>query len=144
MSASDPRPSKLSPLNIQAEAAAVRETDDVYRLYRPEWVIAYGTTRGPADADEKDMLVRTMQYFRDHYEGRVRPEDVRFSVTNQSTTYAIARLDIRMPVLKGEFKFAFLAERHANEQGWSDWQIVARNSKADHELRSYGVKLLPA
>lgn len=132
-----PRPAKLSPLNIQAEAATVRETDDVYRVYRPEWVIVcvFGV---PA---EGAALEQAHRYFQENYAGRVHPEHARFEHVGAGP-HAVVYLQLKLPTLKGEFKYAFLAQRHAEKQGWSDWSIVARNSKADHELRSYGVKRL--
>lgn len=117
------------------------EIPGAYRLYRPEWVVMYATTRGPDDA-EAELVARCEQVFTTRFEGRVRYEDVRYIVENHTKPWAIAKLEIRVPCMKGEFKYARDAQAHAGEQGWTDATLVPRNSSQDRDLRSYGVAKL--
>lgn len=137
------RPEKLSHVSIRDEVSAVREIEDVYRVYRPEWIVVYTSTRAPHDpAGASGAVQRCRNEFDRLYAGRVRPEDVDYLIANSEKNYAIAQLLIRKPNIKGEFKTKAQAEYFVKVQGWRDAAVVARNSKADHELRSYGVKKL--
>lgn len=135
--AAEPRPTPAVAVRI----ADIRETDDIYRLYRPEWVIVYTTTKALTDV-LADLLTRCEQVFEERYKDRVDKDGVGYEFENASQPHAMCRLLLKLPNLKGEFKYAFLAERFADEQGYSDHTIVVRNSKADHDLRQYGIKKL--
>lgn len=129
----DPRPAKLSHVDIAEQVANIRDTDDVYRLYRPEWVIVYVSIVPP----EGTALDNCQRWFDSAYAGRVHPEDVRFEHVGHGP-HAMCQLQLRLPTLKGEWKYVFLAQRFADDQDFADYTIVQRNSKADHELRNYG------
>ncbi len=143
--AAEPRPVKLSHTDLADEVAAARDADDLYRIYRPEWVIVFvaAADRIGSDADGHELVAATAEFFASRYSGRVRDEDVRHTAVGAGPT-ARVQLQLRLPNLKGEFKTEPLARAFAAEQGWDDATVVARNGKADHELRAYGVKKLPA
>ncbi len=135
--AAEPRPRTQ---HLIAEKNTGGQATDLYRLYRPEWQIAYVA----ADELSVDTLLRQVrEVFERRWAGRVCQDDVRYDVIDADGVSPRAMILLRLPTVKGEFKFAFLAHRHAREQGWADFQVVARNSQADHELRMYGVKRLP-
>lgn len=134
----DPRPTPLSHTDIPAEVKAVRETDDVYRVYRDEWVIVYVSTVPTVGT----ALQNCQGWFQATYAGRVHPEDVRYEHVGHGP-HAMCQLQLRMPTLKAEWKTRELAERYIEAIGFTDAIIVARNSKADHEVRAYGVRKLP-
>jgi hypothetical protein len=89
------------------------------------------------------MIDCANEFFDAKYAGRVRDIDVRF-VPRGLGAYATVQLQLRLPTLKGEFKTEALAIEFAVDQGWTDATVVVRNSKADHDLRNYGVKKLAA
>lgn len=139
------RPEKLSDLNIQTEAAAVRDTDDLFRLYRHEMVIVHAVEG--EYAEEQGGIWPVLQQARDYvdtqYKGRVEPDDIRIDANvdhPDSPTRVWVHVLLSKPNLKGEFKYATQAADFAAKQGWEDWEIVSRNSRRDHELRNYGVK----
>lgn len=124
-------------------AHEVRETDDVYRIYRPEWIYVYtaAATFSSTASDAHTVTEQVKEHFETRYRGRVRDDDWAIECVGEGETF-MARLLLRLPNLKGEFKHAFLAQRHADSEGWADYTIVQRNSRADHELRSYSVRRL--
>jgi hypothetical protein len=127
-----------------SENVAVRSgqsADDLYRLYRPEWIIVHVVTADD-NGDCAHLLERLREVFDERFHGRVRDEDVQYRCTGAGIN-AVAQLLLRLPTLKGEFKYVHLAERHADEQGFDEHTIVARNSKADHDLRQYATRKLP-
>jgi hypothetical protein len=115
--------------------------DDVYRLYRNEWVIAYTAVATPDGYQPDGLADACRRHFDDHYTGRVHNGDAKVIVEGTEAT-AIGRLMLHLPVMKGEFKLAFLAHRFAAEQGWEEYLVVARHSPSDHELRQYGTRKL--
>lgn len=131
----DPRPKRLSHTDIGEHIAEVRETDDVYRLYRPEWITVFAATG-------TDATRMAEEFFALKYAGRVYERDVRYVVLGSGVT-AMVQLRLRLPNVVGEFKYAHLAQQHAETHGFDDYRIVARNSKDDHDIRSYGVRRLP-
>lgn len=133
----DPRPVPLTGTDIPAEVKAVRETDDLWRVYRREWVMLYVSTVPP----QGTPLENCQRWFAANLDGRVYPQDVRYEPVGTGP-HAVCRLMVAMPVMKAEWKTRELAERYVAGQGWTDAQLVARNSKADHELRGYGVRKL--
>ncbi len=140
----DHRPTKQSDLNLQNEAAAVRDADDLYRLYRTEWVIVKTFNADGRGAQNLESLIRQA---RDHvhaqYVGRVADERIRVDAVTDNPehpTHYWVHVKLLKPNLKGEFKHAALAANHAEKQAWKDYEIVGRNSRRDFELRSYGVK----
>lgn len=136
-------------VDLTAEVAAVRETDDVYRVYRPEWVIVFSLVEPSYDSSDQtiSLVGECREFFRRNYAGRVRPADMAVVVSPGSVragghTTTIVRLQLRLPTLKAEFKTEPYARDFVTAQGWGDATIVARNSRGDHELRGYGRRLL--
>lgn len=114
---------------------------DIYRLYRPEWVTAYVVER----ADMNDCRQEVDNFFTARYVGRVRDEHVRYAyLTSSGADHATTVLQLLLPTVKGEFKYAHLAWEYARSRGWGEdtCQVVMRNSRDDHELRAYGVRKL--
>jgi hypothetical protein len=111
-----------------------QETDDVYRLYRSEWVTVF-----TAGADGE---LSAWKHYEVTYHGRVRRGDARIVVDGEGE-HALTRLQLFLPTMKGEFKFAVHVARFAEMRGWGDdYTIVARNSVADHDLRAYSIRML--
>lgn len=137
----EPRPTRLSQVDLREQAGAVREADDLHRLYRPEWVSVHVEAAVDGDRTPEALTEAALAHFDAHYDGRVHSGDMRLAVAGAGPTARVA-LQLRLPNLKGEFKTAALAHAHATGQGWDDYTVVGRNTKADHELRGYGVKKL--
>ncbi len=115
--------------------------EDLFRLYRPEWTVAFTACATPNGYTPEQVVGVCTEHFRHRYDGRVHNDDWRV-VGHTYDSPAIARLELRLPVLKGEFVHRADAEAHAHEQGWETFAIVERHSRADHDLRNYGVKKL--
>jgi hypothetical protein len=130
------RPAKLSDISIKQEVQEARDSEDIFRLYRQEWVEVFTSHALGAEG-----AAEAYSYFGEKYEGRVYPDDVAYVPGSPTTP---TKVKLRLPNLRGEFKFAFLANRFAEEQGFSDWQIVAKNSKADYLIKDYSRKKLPS
>ncbi len=111
--------------------------DDIYRVYLPEWVTVFTTlTREAVNA-----------HFDAQYAGRVQRKHVRVV-----DDYRRFHLQLWLPTLKGEFSGRGRAmackadlDKHPTVATWKNRvSVVRRNSLADHALRNYGIKMLPA
>lgn len=111
--------------------------DEVYRLYRPEWVTVHYVIADDDGTCCPGLISQLREYFAATYAATVADADVRMVCDGEGIN-AVAQLQLRLPNLKGEFKHAFLAERFADERGYTDHQIVVRNSAVDKRLRRYG------
>jgi hypothetical protein len=118
------------------------DTDDVYRVYRPEWLIVDVTTRLGDDPSDEAMIATARAVFDTKFAGRVHDHDVRYTTVGTGQ-HAQVLLELRLPNLTAEWKTRALAEKYVAGRGWSDATIVARNSKPDFDLRGYSVKKLP-
>lgn len=116
------------------------ETDDIWRLYRREWVIVNTVTMHANDA--KTVFDTAKQWCDTHLEGRVKDNDIQCEINTDTGSLFWVHIKVFKDNLKGEFKYQSAAEVHASAQGYDEYTIVPRNSKADHDLRSYGVKKL--
>ena len=107
--------------------AEVRETQDVHRVYVYEWITMF-TSRSKEKCEAR---------FEERYRDRVREDDWRITVVGD-THY---ELQLRLPNVTAEWKTAKLAYAYVAEKGWGNVEatVVARNSKADHDLRKYGM-----
>jgi hypothetical protein len=119
---------------VQATKKAA-ELPSTYRVYRKEFLLdSRHVTRSEA-----------MARFDVAYRGRVQPEDVRFDEDLiRSRPY---ELWIRRWNLAGEFKWEGQAWDHverikSTDEGITDFDVVPRNSRREHELKSYGVAKL--
>lgn len=117
------------------------DTDDLYRVYRPEWIVAHFELSSGVDDFCEPLLERVKDFYAERYAGRVRDDDVKFRCTGSGIN-AVAQLLLRLPNVKGEFTTEARAHAYVRERGWTDATVVARNSKADHELRQYSVTKL--
>lgn len=121
----------------------IRETPDLVRVYRPEWVQVFSST-----AVGENGYQECHTHCDEVYQGRVMPYDMwvrRLDKKNPDTTRSV--LMLKLPVLKGEFKTEDLAGAWVREQPWAvevGVVTVVRNSKADHDIRQYGKRMLLA
>lgn len=125
---SSPRPKPLGDVDLHEAVAQVRETPDIWKVYQPDWLIVCATT--------SDLLCR--DYFDRFYAGRVRDEDVRYNSAVGGTFV----LELRLPNLKGEFKYKHLAEAWVELHPAKGTEIVARSSRAEMKLLEYGKRKL--
>ncbi len=141
--ADEPRP---KPLYVMGGRLTDQPPDgEIYRLYRPEWVVMYTAVHDPHSVDSyrpEDLAVACADHFRLRYAGRVADADTRVDLDDAERP-TMARLMLRLPTMKGEFKHPTLAYEFGRDQGWDEFTVVERNSQADHELRAYGTKKLP-
>lgn len=132
-----PRPGVLSSVDIRGEVAAVRELADLWKVYRPEWLIVFASsTTGEAGEAE------CQAHFDARFEGRVRQDDVAISSVYPGTD-SRSQLLLRLPNIKGEFKTRELAEAYVRFQRWDNAVVVPRSGRAEHKLKEYGIKKLP-
>lgn len=124
------------------EIATIRETPDLVRIYRSEWVVRFSSEK-TGEEGEAECLVR----FEEAYAGRVHQHNVRTRrVDPHDPGRSRSLLELRLPTMKGEFKTEALADEWTRKQPWATEGgvcMVVRNSKADHDLRAYGTRMLP-
>lgn len=118
-----------------------KETDDIWRLYRREWVAVHTLDTIQAD-DARPVYDAGRAWAEQNLTGRVHPADVNISMSTDTRGTFWGQVIVYKDNLKGEFKHHSSAEMHARTEGYEEYTIVARNSKADHNIRSYGVKKL--
>ena len=108
-----------------------------WRVYRPEWVVAYTSSQLEVDGQEECKAE-----FRERFRGRVRDEDQR--IRNPDGFRPGRRvLELRLPNLQGEYKEREDAERLLAERG--DGAVVVRQgSPEERELTDYGRRMLRA
>lgn len=114
-----------------------KETDDIWRLYRREWVIVHTVTL-KAD-DGQPAYDAANAWYKDNLKDRVRPEDASVQLNTDGSGLFWAHVQIFKDNLKGEFKHVENAQAFAAQQHWEEYVIVPRNSKSDHDIRNYGV-----
>jgi hypothetical protein len=133
------RPERLNQgLSIKDAVSEVRETADLWKVYRPEWLVKFTSTKA---GDEG--RAECGAFFMTKYAERVRDEDVEYVPSSTvSPSDWPWRLWVRLPNVKGEFKHRKDAEEFASH--WSDAEVVSRNSRDDYRLREYGTKKLTA
>ncbi len=121
----------------------------IVRVYRDEWVMAQTMTGSIVDGQDPDIPYKVIEeamieIFAVHYAGKIRDTDWqvrRFRVFEQPPASTVmARLMLRLPVCKGEFKQHQLANQFAKDSEFDEYTVVVRDSKEDHELRAYGSK----
>lgn len=119
-----------------------KETSDIWRLYRREWVIVH-TVDGVGDPEVVPPSLPVFDAARDfvneHLSGRVRDEDVQLVMNTDGHNTFWCHVQIYKETLKGEFKHVEHAQFYAVNAGYEEYVIVPRNSKSDHNLRNYGV-----
>lgn len=118
-----------------------KETDDIWRLYRREWIAVHTLDEVQA-ADATPVFEAGRTWAQENLAGRMRDDEYNLSLTTDGHGRFWGQVMVYKDNLKGEFKHYGHAERHAREQDYEEYTIVPRNSKADHDLRSYGIKKL--
>jgi hypothetical protein len=111
-----------------------KETDDIWRLYVREWVTVHTVTMTGVDA--RNAVLAADEWARDNLHGRVHDKD-----TDLASLFWV-HVRVFKDNLKGEFKHRLAAENSARTRGYEEYTVVARNSKSDHAIRSYGVTKL--
>jgi mannose-6-phosphate isomerase class I len=117
-----------------------RETDDIWRLYRREWVTVHTMDLKSDAVDAAHLLFDQIRaWMTEHLTGRVEEKDmnIEMNTDNQGSFWAHAL--VYKDTLKGEFKYVEAAQHHAIARGYTEYTIVPRNSKSDHDIRSYGI-----
>jgi hypothetical protein len=128
--AAEPRPTRL------AEQTEVEESGDLWRVYHYEWVITYVTE------DDGGAEARIQKYYLDNLAGRILADDYRIIAEGESP-HVVLQVQVRRPNMRGEFKHFSDAQKFVTEQEWQGGvSIVQRNSRADHDVRSYGTRRL--
>ncbi len=125
----------------------LRETDDLQRLYIPEWVIVHtvsSTVTGEPHPQGRAFPVvhEAMAWVKENLNGRVREGDIQLEAATDLADQFWCHVKVFKNNLKGEFRSVAAAQTMARIHGFEEYTIVARNSKADHEIRSYGVTKL--
>lgn len=124
---------------VEPLSAAVDDLNaEIYRLYQPEWVTVHTVYIEP-ETPVKELMARAKEYAT-RFAGRVHDHDLRFE---HHPEHAVVGIQLHIPNLKGEFKFRYQAAAWAEEQGLDEYTVVARNSPADYDLRTYGLRRLP-
>lgn len=119
----------------------INETQDIYRLYVREWVIVHTETRVFA-TDLGDTFEAARDWATANVVGRVREDEIVLVANTDNQGLFWVHVKVFKDNLKGEYKYAHAAHTYALSQGYEEYTIVPRNSKADHDVRSYGVKRL--
>lgn len=132
-----------------------KETEDIHRLYRREWVTMHTVSENVVIDHEHNpepaypVVQQGQQWLRDNLLGRVREQDIRLvahiddpSPADGQTVLIWVDVQVFKENLKGEFKYPTGASGYAEEQGYDEYVVVVRNSKQDHQIRSYGVTKL--
>lgn len=120
--------------------STVHETEDLFRLYRTEWVIVH-TVTGQGEIAQP-FAEQAHAYGQETYGDRVLPEFLHLEANTDNAGSFWVHLKLLKPNMKGEFKYEHLAHEHARKQAWVEYSVVKRNSRLDHELRNYGTKKL--
>jgi hypothetical protein len=118
-----------------------KETEDLFRLYVPEWVVAHTITVA-SDTDGRPAFDQARDWIEQNLTGRVHEQDIQLVLNTDGAGLFWAHIKVFRDNLKGEFRYRSGAARFAEDTGFEEYTIVARNSKHDHEIRSYGVKKL--
>lgn len=121
----------------------IKETEDIFRLYVPEWVIVHTVSQavGP-DHLPTDVILVAVDWVKDNLHGRVRENDIKVTANIDDAdepTRCWVHVEVLKENLKGEFKHRPAAVEMARIKGYEEYTVVPRNSKSDHEIRSYGV-----
>lgn len=114
-----------------------KETDDIWRLYTREWVTVHTITMTAEDG--RPVFEAARAWVKENLDDRVRDDDVKLILNTDLGTQFWAHVQVFKDNLKGEFKYVENAQAHASRQGYDEYVIVPRNSKSDHDIRSYGV-----
>lgn len=124
---------------VQAGVKASREHEGIVRVYRIEPLIVHTT---PACRHGATAMAQARAWVERNLADRVGQLPVEYSTAEAGTEITVA-VTVHAPVMKGEFKHHDAAKAWLCRQvGWNhtEVEIVAKNSKRDHEIRAFGVK----
>ena len=121
----------LSKAQLVAQTKRVAEIESSFRIYIKEWLYA-----GRAESHEKALAGLT-----ERFGGRVRAQDMQVLQDWDESWLAMVRrwnlaAEVKTEQLSVEFLDALVREGY-------EAVMVARNSRAEHELAQYGTILLP-
>src|SRR3954467_7089912 len=116
------------------------DSDDIFRLYIREWVIIH-TLTGTGD-DTTQLFDEADAWIKENLDGRVRVDDIRLNMYSDKAGTFWCHVEVFKDNQKGEFKQLGSAKIYAEIHRYEEYTIVARNSTADHKIRSYGVTKL--
>ena len=125
--------------NIQAGVKASREYEGIVRVYRIEPINVYTT---PGCRHATTAIAQARAWVERNLADRVGEILVEYA-TAEAGSEIIATVTVHAPVMKGEFKSHQIAKEWLCRQtGWdhTEVEIIAKNSKRDHEIRAFGVK----
>lgn len=118
-----------------------KETEDIWRLYCREWVAVHTLDTVRAE-DARPVFEAGMQWIKENLTGRVPDGDINMRIFTDQHGIFWGQVIVYKDNLKGEFKQRSNAELHAKITDLEEYTIVPRNSKADHQIRNYGVTKL--
>lgn len=118
----------------------IKETDDIWRLYTREWVTVHTITMTATEG--RPVFEAAQAWAEENLTGRVHQHDIKVELNTDLHTEFWAHIQVFKDNLKGEFKYVETAQAHAKRSGYDEYVIVPRNSKSDHDIRSYGVTKL--
>ena len=107
----------------------------MWRIYSPQW-LTFFTSAATGEAGRSECEAR----FREEYEGRIEPADMR--IESPAQAYGRSFLQLRVPNCGGEWPDRGEAERHAGEHPGLPHQVVEAGSAEERELRAYGTRRL--
>lgn len=119
----------------------LRDSDDIWRLYRREWVIVHTVTVSTCE-DTASCYKEARAWAQENLVGRVHDTDIRYEVNTAGSSQVWCHVKVFKDNLKGEFKHRSEADMYALVRKYDEYTIVPRNSPADHTIRNYGVTKL--
>lgn len=115
-------------------------SNNPWRLYRPEWVIAHTVTM--STTDPANAVEAAKAWAADNLKGRVRDSEIKLEVGTGGVMLFWCHVKVFKDTLKGEFKYPGNATTYAKVHGYEEYVIVERNSPDDQKIRSYGAVVL--
>lgn len=112
-------------------------SNNPWRLYRPEWVIAHTVTLGTTDPINVVELAN--KWVDQNLKGRVLDTEIQLEVGSDGPLTFWCHIKVFKNNLKGEFRYTESAETFAQTRGFDEYIIVERNSVEDQKIRTYGV-----
>jgi len=109
--------------------------EPVWRLYAPDWLTVFTSTKD-GEAGKQECLGN----FSERFEGRV--DDGDWQIVIPESGGWLTFLQVRLPVLKGEFTDERAVHRRAGEFEGLPYRIVRRGSPEERELQAYGRRRL--
>lgn len=119
----------------------IQNVDEIWRLYRREWVTVH-TTDTIVAIDGRGVHASACAWTEANLKDRVHDRDIKVEVHTDLAHRFWAHVQVFKENLKGEFKIRGQADKFASMNNYDEYTVVPRNSPADHEIRNYGVTKL--